>query len=222
MTMPRLLNRTVEKQITDDWRREIPSLGIYKPRHLLRRVGPLLVGICLERDSGGRKYKPKFHVHFLGQESVAVFLTLYVQLRAEPSGGPDFVEVRWHETQYKEAAARMVRQSPLSLDGDLQLEQVINVYQMRLGVPSGEWPILLYRDMILLSAWAHDQPGALKFLAKSLQLSDDDEFRHVGDRATFEAECQRLIAKPALIQQIVEAQLAALHAGILPISNLLR
>ena len=132
MTMPKLLTRAVEKQITEDWQREIPSLGIYVPRHLLKRIGPLLVGICLERDSSGNKYKPTFHVHCLGKEAPAVFLTLLTQLRSERSGGPDFIQVRFHKEKYKEAAARMIRQSLLPLDGDLTLEQVIDSQLVKL------------------------------------------------------------------------------------------
>jgi len=56
MTMPKVLTKSAEKQITEDWQREILSLGVYEPRWLLRRVGPLLVGICLDRDSGGTSY----------------------------------------------------------------------------------------------------------------------------------------------------------------------
>jgi hypothetical protein len=221
--MPKTLTKSVEKKIIEDWQREIPSLGIYAPRQLLRRVGPLLVGICLERDSGGAKYKPTFHVHCLGREAPAVFLTLLTQLRSERSGGPDFVQVHWHEEKYKEAAARMVRQSLLPLAGDLRLDEVIAAYRTYLPTPWGRtYPVLLYRDMIILSAWGGYQAGAREFLAESLQISDDAHFRHVGGRAGFETECRQLIEQPDLIQQTVDSQIVALGVGNLPVCNLLR
>jgi hypothetical protein len=160
-----VLARSNETQITADWQREIASLGIYAPRHLLRRVGPLLVGICLDRDSGGEIYKPMFHVHSLCNEFSCVSLTLGSQLRSERSGGPSYIEVKWHQQKYKEAAARMVRQSLLPLEGDLRLEQVIDAYRAYLDSPMGKLqPVLLYRDMILLLAWSGDHEGALGLL----------------------------------------------------------
>jgi len=221
--MPKLLNRSVEKQITEDWQREIPSLGIYAARRLLRRVGPLLVGICLERDSSGNKYKPMFHVHCLGAEAPTVFLTLFTQLRSDRSGGPDLVQVRFHEKKYKEAAARMARQSLLPLEGDLLLEQVIEAYQTYLSSPLGRaYPVSLYRDMIILSAWGDCQADALKLLAECLHAGDDTDLQNVGGRAAFEAECRKPIENPALIQQTVDSQIVALGVGNLPVSNLLR
>jgi hypothetical protein len=229
MTVPRVLNKSVEKQITDDWHRELPNLGIYKPRWLMRRVGPLLVGICLDRDSGGDVYKPIFHVHCLGKEAPAVFLTLLTQLRSERSGGPDFVQVRFHDEKYKEAAARMVRQSLLPLEGDLTFEQIIAAYRTYLQSSWGRLtPVLLYRDMIILLAWGGRQVEALKFLAQCLRLerqtdlvSDDAAFRQVGGRTAFEVECRKLIDNPALIQQTLDSQIAALGVGNLPTANLI-
>ena len=223
MRSPVVLTRSNEKQITVDWQQEIPSLGIYAPRHLLRRVGPLLVGVSLDRDSSGEIYKPIFHVHCLGKEFPCVSLTLGSQLRSERSGGPSYVEVKWHEQKYKEAAARMVRQSLLPLEGDLSLGQVIDAYRRCMATPMGKLqPVLLYRDMIILLAWGGDRAGATELLAECLQLGDTEGFQHVGGRIGFEDECRRLISQPTIIQDTVMAQIAALGVGELPVSQLLR
>jgi len=217
-----LLTRPVEKRITDDWLREIPSLGIYRPRHLLRRAGPLLIGICLERDSGGDVYKPMFHVHCLGLNTPTVFLTLFTQLRSDHSGGPDFIQVRFHEESYKDAAARMVRQAPLPLAGDVRLALVLEVYREYLATPIGlRQRATLRRDMIVLSAWAGDQAGAEKRLNECLQDADEAAYTHVGGRLAFLAECRKLIENPAEIQRTAETQIAALGVGKLPVSRLL-
>lgn len=224
-----VLTKSKEKRITEDWQAEFPSLGIYRPRHLLRRVGPMLMGICLDRDSGGEIYKPIFHVHCLSKAFPVVSLTLGRQLRSDRSGGPDFVQVRFHEEKYKEAAARMVRQSLLPLEGDLRLEQVMDAYRHYLSTPMGKLQAaILYRDVIILSAWAGDRASASKLLAECLRLerqtdlvSDDAAFRHVGGRAGMEAECQECIANPALIQQTVDSQIAALGVENLPTANLI-
>ncbi len=224
MTMPKLLNPAAEKQITRDWQSEIPTLGIYKPRQLLRRVGPLLIGICLNRDSTANKYMPQFHVHCLAAEFPTVSLTLSTQLRTERTDGPDYIEVRWHEDKYKEATARMVRQSLLPMTGDLTLAQVLDAYRTHMATPMGRLTVMhLYRDMILLSAWAGDQQGASKLLDEALRSSTEEaNFRHVGGRTGFEMECRRAIANPESIEQVVQDQIAALKLAELPQSKLMR
>jgi hypothetical protein len=56
-TKPQKLTRAVEKRITEDWAREFTGMGVYKRRWLMRRVGPLLIGVSLDRDSHGDLYK---------------------------------------------------------------------------------------------------------------------------------------------------------------------
>lgn len=222
MTMPQLLTRPVEKRITEDWLREIPSLGIYRPRRLLRRAGPLLIGICLERDSGGDVYKPMFHVHCLGVNAPTVFLTLFTQLRSDHSGGPDFIQVRFHEASYKDAAARMVRQAPLPLAGDVRLALVLEVYRQYLATPIGmRQRATLYRDMIVLTALSGDQVGAEQQLNECLRDAPAASFAHVGGQERFFDECRQVIENPAKVQQTVESEIAALDVGKLPFSNLL-
>lgn len=66
------LTAAAKKKITLDWSRLFPELGTYRPLHLLRRVGPLLQGIALERTSGNDLYRPMAHIHCLAQESTSV------------------------------------------------------------------------------------------------------------------------------------------------------
>lgn len=64
------LTQYLQDKITEDWARLLPGLGIYKPMRLLRRVGPMLTGICLDRDSGNEAYRPTFHVQEAGGHGV--------------------------------------------------------------------------------------------------------------------------------------------------------
>jgi hypothetical protein len=211
-----------EKEITKDWQAEIPSLGIYQPRHLLRRVGPLLVGVCLDRDSSGEIYKPCFHVHCLGKEFPCVSLTLDTQLRSKHSGGPIYIEVKWHKQKYKEAAAQMVRQSLLCLEGNLRLQDVISAYRSHLITPMGRLqPVLLYQDMVILLAWGGDEKGALKLLAECLRVCPEAKFRPVGGRGVFEAQSRNLIGNQDSIRKTVESQIVLLRVEGLPQSGLL-
>lgn len=215
---------SIERQITNDWHRELPSLGIYRPRWLLRRVGPLLAGVLLERDSVGDAYMPKFHVHFLGREHDGVVLMLCTQLRNEQTGGPSFVDLRWHEEKYKEAASRMARQCPLALGGNLRVDDVLAAYRTQLATPLGaRTAAQLYTDMILLLAWARRTDEASRALDEALAKLGDDEtpYQHVGGKKTFEATCREAIDNPTSVDRTVEDQTKALELQGLPAAELL-
>lgn len=217
------LTRSNENHITEDWRRQLPSLGIYKPRHLLRRVGPLLVGVCLDRDSGGDIYIPTLHVHCLCKEFPCVSLTLSEQLRAEKSRGPDYIEVRWHADKHVEAAARMARQATLSLAGDLSLSDVVAAYRGYMTHPPGIYQCaVLYQDMILIAAWVGDthMAGVLLAEVKSSLSDDDAAYRHVGGRAAFESRCETAIADRTVVDALVVSQISELGVAELPVSEL--
>ena len=167
MKTPTTLTVLLARRITEDWAREFPGLGIYKPLWLLRRAGPLLVGVCLERSAAGDLYRPCFHVHFLGREFPCVSLTLATGLPSGRSDAPGFIPVRRHQETYKAAAAAMAGQSPLPLAGDLRLGQVLRAYRAYAATPTGQLePVLLYRDAILLTAWAGRPRQARWFLAR--------------------------------------------------------
>lgn len=218
------LTPPVALQITQDWAREFPGLGIYKPRWLLRRAGPLLVGICLDKGQGGDVYMPCFHVHFLGREFPCVSLTLLTHLCSERSGGARGISARWHDRMYRAASADLARQAPLPLKGDLPLRQVLRAYRDYAATPLGQLePVLLYRDAILLTAWAGRTNQACWFLRACLwQGFDEARFRHVGGREAFETDCRRLIVQPGLIHQTVQAQIARHDLERLPAANLIR
>ena len=218
------LTKSFEKQITNDWHQELPSLGIYRPRRLLRRVGPLLVGIVLERDSGGDVYKPMFHVHCLGKPSETVSLMLFSQLRSDRSGGPDFVDLRWHEDKYMEAVKRMVRQSPLPLEGDLTIEQVLNAYRAYLETPLGKrMAAHLYTDMILLLVWAGRTSDATAIKDEALRtiVEENRGYQHVGGREQFEPNMQKAIEDPESVRRVVDEQIEALSVSDLPVARLI-
>src|SRR5436190_8831039 len=109
-------------QITKDWKDEFPSLGVYKPLHLLRRNGPLLSGICLDRTSSGDIYKPIFHYHCLLRSCPAISLSLAVQLKAA-NGTDASVSFRSHESSFAKSAEKMRALALLPLDGDITLRQ---------------------------------------------------------------------------------------------------
>ncbi|MGE3182975.1 MAG: hypothetical protein AB7N71_15210 [Phycisphaerae bacterium] len=141
------------KSITKDWQNEFPSLGVYKPLRLLRRCGPILVGLCLERASSGDIYKPIFHSHCLLRQFPTISLSLAVQLQAANGAGA-FISVKFHASKLAESAAKMRALALLPLEGDLKLSQFDSACaKWLLQQQSPYWPLVL-EDRILLYAWS--------------------------------------------------------------------
>ena len=217
-----LLTKSVEKGITEDWRQHLTGLAVYRPRHLLRRVGPLLIGVCLDRDSVGDKYKPCFHVHFLGKDFPTVSLTMCTQLRT-PTGGPDYVEVRFHHHKFLDALSRLIKQSPLPLWGPVRLDQVIDAYLKHVTTPLGQrQSAILYGDCIMLLALGRRETTARELLNDILKNSADQRpFQTFGGREAYERKMLDAIANPEKIEQKVLAQITALAVENLPTDELI-
>jgi hypothetical protein len=109
-----------KKRITSDWNQLFPSLGVYKPMHLLNRIGPLLVGILLEVKSGNESYIPTFHVHNLTRPFPVVSLGMKTTLNRQ------YVHPEWHEKKLKGMALKMKETALITFEGDLKLDTVID------------------------------------------------------------------------------------------------
>lgn len=212
------LTPKIEKSITNDWHNEFPNLSVYKPRHLLRRVGPLLIGVCLDRDSSAEKYKPCFHVHFLGKEFPVVSLTLCSQLKAK-SGGPECVEVRFHEEKFLDAARRLKEQSPLPLDDSpVGLGAIVDAYRLHMKTPLGNRQCaILSADVIGLMVLCDQRDGAKHELEQVLKTSDESVFQTFGGRRGFEERMSAAIENPTILETIVQSQIERL--GLKDICN---
>lgn len=213
----RRLTKSVEKRVTDDWQRHLQSLAVYRPRHLLRRVGPMLIGVCLDRDSGGENYKPCFHVHFLGRPFPVVSLTLCSQLLAK-SGGPDYIEVRFHEVRYEEAIRRLVEQAPLPVEGPITIPQVLHAYSQYAETPIGQRQAAdLFGDCILLLAYFGRTDDARRMLNDTLtRVQNEQSFQIFGGRQAFEQLMLDSIEHPAKVHDMVTAQISSLNVGNIP------
>jgi len=218
----RQLTKSAEKRITEDWQRELPGLSVYRPRHLLRRLGPLLIGVCLDRDSGGEKYKPCFHVHFLGKDFPTVSLTMCTQLRSN-AGGPDYIEVRFHEQRYQQAISRLMQQSPLPVEGPVTIEQVIGAYRKHAETPLGQrQAAILYADCIMLLSWCGREVEARRFLDETIAtMRNEQVYQPFGSREEFRQKMLDAIEHPDEIKNTIDAQAEALGVDNLQAEELM-
>lgn len=218
------LTAAAKLRITEDWLQLFPGLGRYRPLHLLRRVGPLLEGIALERDSGNDVYRPTFHVHGLVSDWPDVTLTLMQRLRSDRTGGPDFIQVAHHDARYAEAAERLRRQAPLRLDGELALGEVVDAYRAFHARPGVHYDAhLLFADMALICGWAGQRDRARALIAEGAQAMEQwpEGARHqVGGVEAWRRRLEEAVADPARLRAAADEHASALHAEALPRAEL--
>lgn len=212
------------RRVTADWHSQFPELGVYKPRRLLRRVGPLLEGIILERDSSNSCYHPMFHVHCLARPWSSVTLTLSQHLRNLRNGAPDWVTVRSHDAQFLEATARLRGQAPLALSGDLLLGDVVGAYERYLSAPLGmACADRLFEEMALICAWAGQGTRATSLVtegAKVLRQWRAEFQARIGGVTAWVERVSTSAADQARLRQVVEEQAEALGCRTLPVARL--
>ena len=203
-------------QITKDWQQELPALGIQGPRHLLRRVGPLLVGVSLERYSPN-EYEPTFHVHFLGNVERGFFLTMETGVAPGLRSPEEVIEVSAHKERYKDVARRLVEQAPLSLQGPLTVKEVVEAYRKYSKTRGTSQVSNLYGDCIkLLSCYGY-AAEAEEMLNEILEMPlRDGNFKWFGSRQAFEEQMREAIAHPDTVWETVKQQIEQHKVGKLP------
>ena len=218
------LTASARRRITADWLEQFPGLGEYKPLHLLRRVGPLLEGIVLERTSGNDVYRPTFHVHSLLREFPVVTMALAHRLQSDRSGGPDAVPVVHHESKYVEAARRLARQCPLALSGELRLSDVLEAYRRFAGRPGTHFDANhLYEDMATLCGWFGDSKKASQIIAEGFSRLGQwppDILGQIGGREAWRDKITAVVADQSRLLNLVVVQVRSFGAEAVPVSDM--
>ncbi|MDX2109331.1 MAG: hypothetical protein SFY80_03725 [Verrucomicrobiota bacterium] len=91
-----------KKKVSNDWAAQFPLLQVWKATRLLKRHGPLVVGICLDRASS-MKYTPIAHFHTLCIPFPTISLSLAGEL--EDRGVPLSISLSRHELEYQRVVA---------------------------------------------------------------------------------------------------------------------
>ncbi len=215
-----------KNKITKQWAEEFPSLGIYKSMWLLRRVGPLLQGICLDRDSSNSNYLPTFHVHNLAiQESKSISLTLYNPLLGKKNNYPERISMVQHELKFAEFVGRFRSQAPLNLSGDFLCDRVLDAYNqyIKRGGAETTYPLNQYHDMLCVLIWCQRFEEANAFLDGVRQQILDwppKATQYIGERIKKFFKLQCWIDNPHEMRNSVDLTVSALKLDHLPCSNL--
>ncbi|MGW6493878.1 hypothetical protein [Nonomuraea angiospora] len=154
------------RKITTDWSRLFPRFTVWKPLRLMRRIGPVLQGITLDRSTSGEAYYPHAHVHALTRDFPVVSLTLTQRLTTA-AGVAEGIPAQLHEERFEEAARRLETQSPLPLREAPTLEQIVHQYRRHaVDAQRGRLPIAEpeLEDSVLVPAAAGEEALAVESL----------------------------------------------------------
>jgi hypothetical protein len=176
-----------KKEITNAWAQEFPELTVYKNMWLMRRVGPLLQGICLEKDSTNSNYLPTFHVHnLIGQEEDFISLSLKTVL-VKANGTPQRITEMQHDKECQNYIQQFKKQVPFNFAGKIKLKQVVKAYEEELssGRADVKYPINQWYDLISLYLWCNKLKYAQKLFEKaknSIEQWPEDVTKYMPDR----------------------------------------
>jgi hypothetical protein len=187
--------RAASSRITSDWRSYYSEFTAVRKLHLLRRCGPMLIGIILERSSPGDEYLPCSHVHNLLVPSETISLMLRKPLLTTRTGAPDTIAVRRHDAVWREAAARLENQALLPLRGAITVKRVIDAYRSARALGEDEaLSIASLSEQIALARWCGDEAV-------------------VGDVLRDVSRQLSIVARSGLLNEPVETWLAAALQG---------
>ena len=161
------------KVVAAEWSALFPQLGetlVAGTPCFVRRIGPLVQGVILERSSDAVKYRVSSFVHFLGRE----FPTLALQLRtvATRSDGSDiFLIVRDHPEGIANVADLIRKQSPLPFSSVPTLTQIAGAYRRHIEAdPTSLAAVPATEDLVLIPAAARQEKLAADGLTLARRL----------------------------------------------------
>jgi hypothetical protein len=175
MSKPEELSASAKKLITSDWAKSFPSLGVYKPMWLLKRHGPLLMGILLERTRSNDVYLPCFHVHNLLVPSSTIALSLvYPVPNPRQPRLPREIKVLRHKDDYLAAVDFLTEAVPDLAKPTLSWHRLVQLHgdfiRQRRDYAVAKFCAGLFRDVILLAHWCGHENYARHCQMEALRL----------------------------------------------------
>jgi len=159
-------------KVTKDWAALLPSFEVWKPKHIARLHGPLVMGICLDAVRSPDAYQPYFHFHNLTTPEQTINLSLAGPLLSR--GSKYEVSLRRHDSELSEIVQKLTQQYPLITKTKMTygeyVQTVANVRSGKHGATRGGSLPLIYRDIVLLACFC----GATGHAERELQIFSED------------------------------------------------
>lgn len=220
------IDRKIATRITSDWLTVFPGMVQYKPMELLRRIGPLLMGVALQKNSANDAYYPTFHIHNIANEIDIITSTIGQRLVTKNSV-QERIHANQHDGRWAEAAQRLRNQVDWPLEGDLTLDFVIERYNADEAIRR---PFLSpLEDRISLNSWCGRVDEANAYLDAGreaiLKWPKDVLDRMIKyqefDIDTWYSKMKGLANNPELVRAQVERSIEVFKVRKLPESRLI-
>lgn len=124
------VNKETRNAVNTDWENALPQLTLYAKNKLYKRIGPLIAGIELIKLPMADVYRPHFVIYPLWKKDVEtsldhpIILTEYYNKK-----GLQFsIPYDKHEVFFPDVLEAVKSQCPLSLDNDIDVSDLISVF----------------------------------------------------------------------------------------------
>lgn len=220
------ITEAIKKKITQAWHEALPSMEVYKPMMLARRVGPYVQGLCLDRRSGNDSYVPTLFLHSLCRPSEAITLSMGQFILSERSGLPRQIKVKSHDDSFSSASRELLDASLLPLEGNISLGELFDAYSKHRAISQTEakFPIHLMEDAVSAAAYIGENDRAIIQARSYLEEASswpEIALRQRGDLNEWSHMLLRLASSTSEIQQTVTDQGKILKIDGIPVSSLI-
>lgn len=206
------LDAKTKRKISNDWIECFPLMSLWKPMWLLKRHGPLLVGICLDRDRTNEQYTPRAHFHSLCAPVSTILLGLVGEV--ELRGVPVSIRCLHHDQQYQSVADELGTKFPFLRNKRLEFSEYLlatkNYLEGKHGktgkVPFQHAP---WEDLVLVASYMGRfdyAETALESFANSISKWPDRGLNNIGSADAWRRKLEWFIKNPDALHANVEAQ----------------
>lgn len=208
------------ERFMSDWLKCLPAMRVERSMSLMKRNGPILVGVYLRENRGNDNYAVVPHIHSLLRPTDFITLTLAYPLMNRKNTYQEAFTVDSHNKGFLDACESLRRQTLFPLGESLSIEEVIHAYdtaiERNLVLDSRE---MLFEDILSLLSWCGRIAEAEKRYADYVRtMSDWDEwmFRREGGRLAFFDKLGQILEDPDRLRVIYEEQVKLLKVDKLP------
>lgn len=215
------LTSKLKKKYTEDWLQAFPKFGVYRPMWLMKRNGPILVGICLERYASNDSYRPKVHVHNLLRASRIISLSMSFTLFERIGFGTLQLSTRDHEKKLEMAISKVREQARIPLNEDLSVDALIIAYNEYMRRPEGaiEGPVSYWLDIVCVLIWCgridDAQRSIIQFESQSTALGPQ-HFVHYDGRESYFTRLYEMVEHPGDLREVVNREVLSLGLEAIP------
>lgn len=206
------------RTIVADWQVELSALSVWKKSWLVRRVGPLAIGVCIDVLGGRLDYRPTaFGTKLFVENSPLSFGTpQYWRLR----GVAETIKPKFHDRHYRTAVSFLCDHAYAPLYGPVSLEHLVKEYERYVrDNPHNEWVEI--HGQIRLLAHCRAAEAANQLLSRIKSRFKPDDFHWAGGRDALVETLAREIADPTLLDQAMIRKVAETGLDAVPYQDLI-